>query len=239
MKGMALAESQQGKEEPPGNSMAENRYARIFGTGGIKTAGLWQKRRKYPLIQSNYEEQTSLTHGDAPIRRKAFSSSRCTLRKSIVADSRRAITFMSTGGSNVLWHRKISLVKRFILLRTTADPIFLLAVIPRRGTSRPFSCQTTRKPLTDTLEVALRRATKSARFRSRIDLGNVLTWSTHALAGILLCGNANSQILATLCSPALDDKTSVFRCHSHKKTVGSFTGGIARLECSFHGFTPG
>jgi hypothetical protein len=89
------------------------------------------------------------------------------------------------------------------------------------------------------LWVALRRATKSARFRSRTDLGNVLTRSTQSLTGILLCGNANSQVLTTLRSPALDDKTSVFRCHSHKKTVGSFTGGIARLECSFHGFTPG
>jgi orotate phosphoribosyltransferase-like protein len=56
---------------------------------------------------------------------------------------------------------------------------------------------------------------------------------------MLLGGNANSQILATLCSPALDDETAIFRRHSHKKTVGPFTGSIARLKCSFHGFTPG
>jgi len=128
------------------------------------------------LIQPDYKEQTALKHVDVPIRLKAFSSSHCTLRKSIVADSRRAITFMSTGGSNILWYLKISLVKRLILLRITAQPIFLLAVMPKRGTSRSLLCQTIKKPLTDNLLVALKRETKSARFRSLTDFGNVLAF---------------------------------------------------------------
>lgn len=150
----------------------------------------------------------------------AFSSSRDILRKSIVEDSRRAMTFMSTADSRVRLCLNISLMHRLTLLRVTAQPIFLLTVTPSRGSSSPFACQTMRKPLTANLSAESKSLTKSARFRSRTDLGNVLTAESGFPKQELLCCNADSQVLATLGPSALDDQTPVLRGHPYQKAMG-------------------
>ena len=80
---------------------------------------------------------------------------------------------------------------------------------------------------------------KSARFRNRADLGNVLTADACSppVKELLGC-NANGQVLTALGPSALDNETSVFGGHPHQETMGSFTGSIAWLKCSFHIGTP-
>lgn len=235
---MTLAEPEQRKPCPPGQPMPQYGFSGILGTGRIKTAGRRQQRRKQLLIQPDYKERDALEHGDVPICLNAFSSSRCTPWKSMVADSRRAMTFMSAAGSNSRLCLYTSLMQRFTLLRITAQPIFLLTVTPRRGRARSFSCQTRRNPLTANLPAESESPTKSARFRSRADLGNVRTEGACSQeAGLLGC-NANGQVLATLGPSALDDETPVFCGHPHQKAVGPLAGSIARLKCSFHICTP-
>ena len=96
-----------------------------------------------------------------------------------------------------------------------------------------------RNPLTVYLPDADKRLTKSARFLSRTDLGNVLISSLCSSAPKLFGGNADGQVFAAFSPASLDYQTSVFRCHSDEKTVGPFTGSVAWLKCSFHIFTPG
>ncbi len=52
----------------------------------------------------------------------------------------------------------------------------------------------------------------------------------------LLGGNLNRQTLAPLGATALDDKTTIFRGHPDKKTMGSFSTDITGLKGSFHGY---
>lgn len=56
--------------------------------------------------------------------------------------------------------------------------------------------------------------------------------------GALLACNLYRKPLATLGTTALDYQTTVLARHAHQKTVGTLTGCIARLECSFHGSAP-
>jgi len=104
---------------------------------------------------------------------KAFSSSSSTLWKPISAESLLAMTFKSTAGMYSLWRLNTSRIKRLILLRTTEQPTFLLTVTPNLGLARSVYCQTTRKPLTTNLYFEFSKSTKSARFRSLTDFGNV------------------------------------------------------------------
>lgn len=168
---------------------------------------------------------------------KAFSSSCFMLAKSISADSRRAMTLMSTGCNQCLWCLKTSLVQRLIRLRITAQPTFLLTVIPRRGTFWIFICQMTRKPLVLILPGESKSLTKSARFRKRTDLGNVPT-SLFWLMSRLFNGNSYRQALAAFGPSTLDNKPAVFGSHSYQKSMGTFARGIARLKGSFHMDTP-
>jgi hypothetical protein len=92
--------------------------------------------------------------------------------------------------------------------------------------------------LTTNLSVELKSLTKSARFRSRADFGNVLISGTCSPAPELLDCNADGQVLATLGPSALYDKTTVFGGHSHKKTMSPLTGSITGLKSSFHIGTP-
>jgi len=62
MKGMALAESDEGKIHPSGKTISQDRFSGIFGTGGVKTAGLRQKRRKQLLVEQNHKERNALKH---------------------------------------------------------------------------------------------------------------------------------------------------------------------------------
>lgn len=165
----------------------------------------------------------------------AFSSSRCTLRKSMVADSRRAMTFMSTAGRRCLLCLNSSLMQRLTLLRVTAQPIFLLTVTPSRACISSFGCQTRRNPLTAYEPAALESLTNSARFLSRADLGNDACPPEQDL----LCCNADGQVFAAFGPPALDDQTAVLGCHPHQKTMGPLTGNVAGLKCSFHIDTSG
>lgn len=104
---------------------------------------------------------------------KAFSSSSSTLWKPISTESLLAITFKSTAGMYSLWRLNTSRIKRLILLRTTEQPTFLLTVTPNLGSVRSLSFQTTKKPLTTNLFCEFNKSTKSARFRSLTDFGNV------------------------------------------------------------------
>jgi len=196
----------------------------------MKTAGRGQKRRKQFLIQPDYKERDALEHGDMPICLSAFSSSRSTLRKSIVADSRRAMIFMSTAGSVCLLCLNISLTNRLTLLRVTAQPIFLLTVTPSRGRISSLGRHTRRKPLTAYVFAAVESPTNSARFRSRADLGNDARSSEQGLLGC----NADGKIFAALGPSALDNEAAVLGCHPHQKTMGPLPGNVAGLKCSFH-----
>jgi hypothetical protein len=145
---------------------------------------------------------------------------------------------ISTAGNASLWCLNTSLVKRLTRLRITAQPTFLLTVIPRRGPATSLSFQTTRKPLTAYLPDADKSLTKSARFLSRTDLGNVLISGFGSATLKLLGGNADGQAFATFCPAPLDYETTVFSGHSYEKTMGPFTRSVAWLKCSFHIFTP-
>ena len=91
------------------------------------------------------------------------------------ADSRRAMTFISTATSIIRLCLNTSRRYRLTLLRTTAQPIFLLAVIPSRASWQSFGCHTTRNPYTDTLCCVLESRRYSDLFRKRAVLGNVAT----------------------------------------------------------------
>ena len=73
---MAFAEPDKGEPRSPDNSIPNNGFAGILGTGGIKPAGRREKRRQQLLVQPDYDERDALEHGDVPICLKAFSSSR-------------------------------------------------------------------------------------------------------------------------------------------------------------------
>jgi len=124
-------------------------------------------------------------------------------------------------------------------LRITAQPTFLLTVIPNRGPLSELSFHTRRKPFTAYLPDADNRLTKSARFLSRTDFGNVLESGLCSSERILLGSNADGQAFTTFCPSALYYKTPVFSSHSDKETVSAFPGSVAWLKCSFHIFTPG
>ena len=64
----------------------------------------------------------------------------------MVAASLRAITFKSTAANNERLFLNVSLTKRLILFRVTAQPIFLLTVTPSRAYARSLFCHTTRMP---------------------------------------------------------------------------------------------
>ena len=151
MKRMTLTYSAKGKQQPPGNTIPNYGLTGILGTGGIKATGLRKKRRNHLLIKPDYKEQAALEHGDMPINRKAFVSSRTTSGYNISADSRRAITLTSTAAIPKRLCLKNSRRYRLTRLRTTAHPIFLLAVMPSRAVCRLFSPHTTRKPRTAVL----------------------------------------------------------------------------------------
>lgn len=148
---MTLAYSGKGKQKTPGNTIPNQGLTGILGTGGIKATGLWKKRRDHLLIKPDYKEQAALEHGDKPINRKAFVSSRTISGYIISAASLRAITLTSTAAIPKRLCLKNSRRYRLTRLRTTEHPIFLLAVIPSLAVWRLFSRHTTRKPRTAVL----------------------------------------------------------------------------------------
>lgn len=95
----------------------------------------------------------------------------------MVADPLRAITFRSTGGSNVRFILNISRTKRLTLLRVTAQPTFLLTVTPRRACARLFSCQTTRIARVANFFSESFSLRNSERFRNLTDEGYVVSAS--------------------------------------------------------------
>jgi hypothetical protein len=50
----------------------------------------------------------------------------------------------------------------------------------------------------------------------------------------LLGSYGNRETLSPLGTATLDNETAVFGCHADEKTVSTFTGYIAGLECAFH-----
>jgi hypothetical protein len=50
----------------------------------------------------------------------------------------------------------------------------------------------------------------------------------------LLGSDGCSQTLATLCPSPLDHEPAVFGGHANEEAVGSLSGDIGGLECSFH-----
>ena len=170
-----------------------------------------------------------------PICLKAFSSSRRTAPKSIAADSRRATTFKSTHGRRSRICLNVSLVYRLILLRTTAQPTFLLTVTPRRAWLPSFSCQTTRNPLVANLWGEFKSLRNSERFLSRTDFGK---HRRSTLPQVLLGCNANGQTFTAFGPSALDHETAVLGGHAYQKAMGTLAGGVAGLKCSFHIITP-
>lgn len=44
----------------------------------------------------------------------------------------------------------------------------------------------------------------------------------------------NGETLSPFGTATLDNKAAVFGCHADEKTVCTFTGYIAGLECAFH-----
>jgi hypothetical protein len=100
MKRMTLTYSDKSKQHTPGNTMPNERLTGIFGTGGIKTTGLRKKWRNHLLVKPDYKEHAALEHGDMPILWKALFSSRFISGNVICADSRRAITLISTAANS-------------------------------------------------------------------------------------------------------------------------------------------
>jgi hypothetical protein len=99
-------------------------------------------------------------------------------KKSMLADSLRAITFRSTDGISVRLFLNISLIKRFTLFLVTAQPTFLLTVIPNRAYARSFSCHTTRILLEAIFFAEFFNLRNSERFLSLTNGENVLSVST-------------------------------------------------------------
>jgi hypothetical protein len=54
----------------------------------------------------------------------------------------------------------------------------------------------------------------------------------------LLGRDGYGQTLAALGTASLDDQSAILGRHADQKTVGPFSGGVARLECSFHRVCP-
>ena len=150
------------------------------------------------------------------------------------AESRRAIMLISTYARPERWCRKNSLKNRLTRLRTTAQPIFLLAVIPNRAVCRLFSFHTTTKPRTFALCGAEASPRNSDRFRKRAIFGNVVPEETSTIHRKLFYRDAYRKILTTFCSSPFNHQTAVFSCHPYKKTMGTFTRNIAWLIRSFH-----
>lgn len=144
---------------------------------------------------------------------------------------------MSTEASKRRSCLKISRIKRLTLLRTTAQPIFLLAVMPRRADVPVLSRQTTRKPFTAVLCLEFVSWRNSARFLNLASLGNSAVNSNITSAQLLGC-NSYRQVLATFCSSALDDQSAIFSGHSHQKAMRTLAGNVTGLKCSFHRCLP-
>jgi len=140
----------------------------------------------------------------------------------------------STGGSSMRSCLNTSRRNRFTRLRTTAQPIFLLTVIPIRTDGPLFSRHTIRKPFTVVLDCALERDKNSVRFRKRNVFGNAESPVPKDTARRLLGCNSYGQIFAAFGSSALDNQTTILGGHSYKKTMGAFTTNITWLESSFH-----
>jgi len=146
--------------------------------------------------------------------------------------------FISTASSSMRLCLNISRRKRLTRLRTTAQPIFLLTVMPNRAIEQVFSRQITRKPFTVVLCWAFESWRNSVRFLNRASFGNLWAQNTNITSEYLLGCNSYRQVLTAFCSSALYDKSTVFSGHLHQKTMGAFTGCIAGLKCSFHGSSP-
>ena len=111
------------------------------------------------------------------------------------ADSRRAMILTSTDAISSRLCLKNSRRHRFTLLRTTAQPIFLLAVIPNRAICMSFSRHTTRKPRTADLCCAEASWRNSARFRKRALLGKVAIGTTFTPVKIYLTAILTARFL--------------------------------------------
>ena len=156
-----------------------------------------------------------------PINRKALLSSRTTSGYVISADSRLAITLTSTAATPKRLCLKNSRRYRLTLLRTTAHPVFLLAVIPSRAIWRLFSLHTTRNPRTVVLRCAEASCRNSARFRKRAVFGNVAVVSIITQKLELFCCDSYRQAFTPFRSSAFDDQATIFCGHSYEKSVGT------------------
>lgn len=140
----------------------------------------------------------------------------------------------STGGSSMRSCLNTSRRYRFTRLRTTAQPIFLLAVIPIRADGPLLSRHTIRNPLTEVLDCALERDKNSDRFLKRTVFGNSAPPVSKITAGRLLGRNSYGQIFASFSPSALDYQPTILGGHSNQKTMCAFTTDITWLESSFH-----
>jgi hypothetical protein len=141
---------------------------------------------------------------------------------------------MSTAGNKKRLFLNISLTNRLTLFRVTAQPTFLLTVIPSLATARSFACHTTRIARVANFWAESFNLTNSARFRSLAEGGYACTAESIPPVRELFCCNANGQILSAFCSSALDDQAAIFAGHSYQKAVSPFTRNVAWLKCSFH-----
>ena len=169
-----------------------------------------------------------------PIKRKPLLSSRSISGYVICADSRRAITLTSTAAIPKRLCLKNSRRYRLTRLRTTAHPIFLLAVIPSLATWRLFSRHTTRNPRTAVLWGAEASWINSARFRKRAVFGNVDPVPAITQELKLFHCDSYGQVFTPFCPSTLDNQAAIFCRHSYQKSVGAFTWSITWLICSFH-----
>ena len=164
-----------------------------------------KKRWNRLLIKPDYEEQEALKHEDMPINRNALLSCNSKSEYDIFTHSRRGITFTSTDKSSKRLCLKNSRINRLTRFRTTAFPIFLLAVTPKRAVWLQFSRHTTRKPVTVVLCCAEASWINSDRFRTRTVFGNVATLATISQECKLFSCNSYGQNFTPFCSSALDD----------------------------------
>lgn len=91
--------------------------------------------------------------------------------------------------------------------------------------------------------IAVRRMCQSEKFwtfsKTYRGWKGIVTVGTHqSNQQELFCSNADRKIFSAFCSSTLDYKTTVFCCHTDKKSVCSFTGNITWLICSFHAAAP-
>jgi len=142
--GMALCKTLEGEPAALEHTVALNRLAGILGAGRMETARRRKEGRDIPLVHGqrgahHLSGRGQFRFSTKPRRRSAVFSSRASASSVTRCIPSRGLMTKSPEGSSRFVERNHSLKRRLARLRSTAGPIFRVAVIPNRGRSSPFS----------------------------------------------------------------------------------------------------